>query len=43
MNIKALKTEWDVYFDMMESIKEEFAKANIEIPYNQLDVHVKNK
>lgn len=34
---------WTVYFDMMESIKEEFAKANIEIPYNQLDVHVKNK
>lgn len=34
---------WTVYFDMMESIKEEFAKANIEIPYNQLDVHIKNK
>jgi len=34
---------WTVYFDMMESIKTEFDKANIEIPYNQLDVHIKNK
>ena len=34
---------WNVYFDMMESIKTEFDKANIEIPYNQLDVHIKNK
>jgi len=31
---------WTVYFDLMEQIKEEFDKNNIEIPYNQLDVHV---
>lgn len=34
---------WDVYFDMMESIKTNFDKSNIEIPYNQLDVHIKDK
>lgn len=34
---------WDVYFDMMENIKTKFDNANIEIPYNQLDVHIKNK
>lgn len=36
------KTEnyWDVYFDMTESIKNGLDKAGIEIPYNQLDVHV---
>lgn len=34
---------WDVFFDMMEAIKKEFDNANIEIPYNQLDVHIKNK
>ena len=34
---------WGVYFDMMESIKKSFDSANIEIPYKQLDVHIKNK
>ena len=34
---------WNVYFDMMESIKKSFDNSNIEIPYNQLDVHIKNK
>lgn len=34
---------WAVYFDMMEAIKTKFDSANIEIPYNQLDVHVKQK
>lgn len=34
---------WAVYFDMMESIKKSFDNSNIEIPYNQLDVHIKNK
>lgn len=32
---------WDVYFDMMEKIKKSFDEAKIEIPYNQLDVHIK--
>ena len=39
------KTEdyWSVRWDIIESIKEEFDKAGIEIPYNQLDVHLKNR
>ncbi len=32
---------WTVYFDLMEKIKQEFDKNNIEIPFNQLDVHMK--
>ena len=37
-----VKTEdyWTVYFDLMETIKKEFDKNNIEIPFNQLDVHM---
>jgi small conductance mechanosensitive channel len=37
-----VKTEdyWKVYFDIMEQIKKEFDKNNIESPYNQLDVHM---
>lgn len=34
---------WTVYFDVMEAIKKEFDNASIEIPYNQLDVHIKEK
>lgn len=39
------KTEayWDVYFDIEEAVKAEFDKNSIEIPYPQMDVHVKNK
>ena len=39
------KTEdyWSVRWGIIESIKEEFDKAGIEIPYNQLDVHLKNR
>ncbi len=33
---------WTVYFDLLETIKCEFDNAGISIPYNQLDVHVKN-
>ena len=33
---------WAVYFDVIEAVKAEFDKNGIEIPYNQLDVHVKN-
>lgn len=32
---------WTVNFDMLERVKTAFDKAGIEIPYNQLDVHVK--
>ena len=31
---------WTVYFDLMENIKKEFDKNNIEIPFEQLDVHM---
>ena len=31
---------WTVYFDLMEEIKREFDKNGIEIPFNQLDVHM---
>jgi len=33
---------WTVYFDMLEQVKTTFDKEGIEIPFNQLDVHVKN-
>lgn len=32
---------WDVYFDLNEKVRAAFIENNIEIPYNQLDVHVK--
>ena len=36
------KDYWTVYFDLLEGVKEELDKAGIEIPFNQLDVHVIN-
>ena len=33
---------WTVNFDVLEAVKTAFDKEGIEIPYNQLDVHVKN-
>lgn len=37
------KTEnyWDVYFAAVEGVRREFIKDNIEIPYEQLDVHIR--
>lgn len=32
---------WTVYFDLMETVKQKFDENGIEIPFNQLDVHVK--
>ena len=32
---------WTVYFDLLESVKTAFDEQGIEIPFNQLDVHVK--
>ena len=32
---------WTVYFDITEAVKLAFDKEGIEIPYNQLDVHIK--
>ena len=34
---------WDVKFGLMENVKLTFDAANVEIPYPQLDVHVKNQ
>ena len=36
------KYYWDVYFDLLSKVKEKFDEEGIEIPYNQLDVHVHN-
>lgn len=37
------KTEnyWSVYFAAIEGVRREFIKDNIEIPYEQLDVHIR--
>ena len=32
---------WDVYFRIMENVKKKFDKNGIEIPYPQMDVHMK--
>lgn len=34
---------WDVYFDTIENVKKAFDENGIQIPYNQIDVHVDNK
>lgn len=33
---------WTVYFDLVESVKKAFDANGIQIPYKQVDVHVKN-
>lgn len=33
---------WNVYFDTVEAVKADFDKNGIKIPFNQLDVHIKN-
>lgn len=33
---------WTVYFDVTEAVKAEFDKNGIEIPFDQLDVHIKS-
>jgi small conductance mechanosensitive channel len=39
-----VKTEdyWSVHFDVIEAVKSAFDSGGIEIPYSQLDVHIKN-
>ncbi len=34
---------WNLHFDLIENVKNEFDKYGINIPYNQLDVHIINK
>lgn len=38
------KTEdyWNVYFDSTQAVKEALDAAGIEIPYPQMDVHIRN-
>ena len=33
---------WTVKYDMLERVKKAFDENGIEIPFNQLDVHLKN-
>ena len=35
------KDYWSVYFDLLEQVKERFDAEGIEIPFQQVDVHVK--
>lgn len=34
---------WNVYFDLTEQVRAAFIENNIEIPYNQIDVNIKNQ
>ena len=34
---------WDVYYDVIEHVRMQFIEDNIEIPYQQIDVHMKNE
>ena len=34
---------WDVNFDIIENVKKAFDENGIQIPYNQIDVHINNK
>jgi small conductance mechanosensitive channel len=33
---------WTVKFDILEAVKAKFDAEGIEIPFNQMDVHIKN-
>lgn len=34
---------WGLYFDLLEGVRADFVEKGIEIPYNQLDVHLVDK
>lgn len=34
---------WTIYFDSLEAIRKQFVKDKIDVPFNQLDVYLKNK
>ncbi len=34
---------WNIYFDLTEQVRAEFENEGISIPYNQLDVHIKER
>lgn len=33
---------WTVYFDLTEAVKKAFDKTGVEVPFQQMDVHIKN-
>ena len=33
---------WDAYFNLLDDVKDAFEANGIVIPFNQLDVHIKN-
>ena len=35
--------DWNAYLPMLERVKRTFEEENIEIPFNQLDVHLKKE
>lgn len=35
-------TYWDTYFNLLDAAEKAFAEKNIVVPFNQLDVHIKN-
>lgn len=37
------KNYWALYFDLTEQVREKFGQNGIDIPFNQLDVHIKNE
>ena len=37
------KDYWTLHFDLIKEVKDAFDKNNITVPYNQLDVHIKNE
>ncbi len=37
------KDYWELKFDLLEAVGREFSKQGIVIPYNQIDVHIKEK
>ncbi len=39
----ATEDYWDVYFDLQEQVKEAFDKAGVEMTYDHLNVHIKEK
>jgi small conductance mechanosensitive channel len=36
-------TYWDVYYDLIEHLRETFAQAGVEMTYDHLNVHIVEK
>ena len=37
------KDYWEVYYDLIETVKQRFDKEGISIPYPQMDIHINDK